>query len=132
MSTDLNLDGPYSPEATLYAADRAAETIRYLNRATMHHEAIAFPSEADGLLRELSTMAGRLPQLLRQIGAWVNTEYEEGRIKMTGGEYPQAVIATLAVEARLEAASEYATLLCQMLNRAASVTSDMTVAEGGM
>jgi hypothetical protein len=132
VNTGLNLDGPYSPEATLRAAGLAAEAVRYLNHATMHREAIAYPSEADALIRELAVMAGRLPQLLGQIGARVNAEHEAGRIRLASGTgLEAAAYAVLAATSRLESASEYASLLQQALARAALVTSGMAVQEDG-
>ena len=131
MDIDLSTDTAPYPERTLQLAETFAELARVLNHQARHHEALRYPSDADRLIRELSTVAARLPQLFRQVSAWLNTEYEEGRIKMTGGEYPQAVIAVLAAEARLESASEYADVLRQALDRAASVTSRMAATEAG-
>lgn len=125
MDIDLSTDTAPYPERTLRLAGTFAELARVLNHTTRHHEALRYPHEADRLIREVSMMAGRLPQLLQQVSAWLNTEYEEGRIRLDSGADPEAAYAVLSVSSRLESASEYATLLRQMLERAASVTSTM-------
>ena len=125
MDLDLSTGTAPSPERTLQLAETFAELARVLNHQARHHEALRYPSDADRLIRELSAAAARLPQLLRQVAAWLNAEYEEGRIRMTDGGDKEASYAVLSASSRLESASEYAAVLCQMLEHAASVTSTM-------
>lgn len=129
-SVALNIDAPPSPDYVLELAASIAEAVRVLNHQTRHHEALEFPSEADRIIREISSAASRLPQLLQQVSRWLNDEYADGRIRMTGGEFPQSVLAVMAVEARLEKAAEHAGALAEALTSAASVTSNMAQ-EGG-
>jgi hypothetical protein len=131
VNIDLSTDAAPSPERTLQLAETFAQIARTLNHQTRHHEALKFPHEADRLIREISTAAGRLPQLLGQVSAWVNTEYEEGRVRLADAADPEAARAVLSVSSRLDSASQYAGLLEQMLQRAASETSTMTVAGNG-
>jgi hypothetical protein len=130
MEIDLSTDTAPSPERTLQLAETFAELARVLNHQTRHHEALRNPADADRLIRELSTAAARLPQLLRQVTAWLNAEYEEGRIRMADGADPEAAYAVLGAGGRLESAPEYATLLHKALDRAAGITSRMEAAEG--
>ena len=124
----IDPDAPADPVYVLELAEALAEIVRALNHLTRHHEALHYPSEADGLVQHLAAAAGRLPQLLSQLSAWLNEEYAEGRIRMTGGEFPQAVLAVMAAEARLGKAAEHAEALRQALESAASVTSCMAAA----
>jgi hypothetical protein len=132
VDLDLSTDATPSPERTLQLAETFAELARVMNHATRHHEALKFPHEADRLIREIAMAASRLPQLLQQVSAWLNTEYEEGRVTVADAADPDAAFAVLSVSSRLESASQYAGLLSQALQRAASVTSTMTVAEDGV
>ena len=129
MEIDLSTDTAPSPERTLQLAETFAELARVLNHQTRHHEALRNPADADRLIRELSTAAARLPQLLRQVTAWLNAEYEEGRIRMADGADPEAAYAVLGAGTQLEVASEYATMLSGALDRAARITCDMAGVE---
>ena len=126
----LNIDAPPSPDYVLELAETIAEAVRVLNHQTRHHEALEYPSQADTLIRYLSSAASRLPQLLEQVSAWMNAEYAAGRIQMTGGEFMQPAVAGLAVEARLGKAAEHAEALRQALDSATAVTSAMAAREG--
>ena len=127
----IDPDAPADPVYVLELAEALAEIARVLNRLTLHHEALHYPSEADTLIQDVSATAGRLPQLLGQVSAWLSEEYAGGRIQMTGGEFPQAVLAVMAAEARLGKAAEHAEALRQALESVASVTSCMAAAEDG-
>jgi len=129
-SPALNLGGPYSPAATLYAAERVAEVIRYLNHATMHHEALGDPSEAYRLLRDVILAVQRLPQLLVQDVRWVEAEHAAGRILVTGGEWegnPGAAVLDLA--ARRDDAAGKAQALWVALESVAALLCDMAALE---
>lgn len=64
--------GPHDPEATVAAAWLAAETIRYLNYAADTDEGIQFASTLYSAAGALSLAAGRTPQLIGQMSAWLN------------------------------------------------------------
>ncbi len=133
MDIDLSTDTAPSPERTIKLAEMIAEAVRVLNHQTRHHEALRYPSEADRLIRELSSAAGRLPQLLGQVGAWLKREDADGRIEVPYGEYQgNPLLAVAMARLRLDAASAAATALQEALDSAASVTCDLGAGgEGG-
>jgi hypothetical protein len=129
------IDGPHSPEATLRVAGLVAEGTRYLNHATRHHEALRYPSDADRVVRELASMAGRLDQLLEQIGAWLAAEQEAGRIGMAASEFGggpvAAVRAVTTARLRLDAARLEAENLHGALEYAGHVLAELGGVEDG-
>ena len=132
MNIDLSTDAPPSPERTLKLAGMLAEIVRTLNHQTRHHEALEFPSEADRLIRELSSAASRLPQLLGQIGAWLDRERVAGRIEVPAGEFAgDARLAAVTAGVRLEMASAIAAALQEALDDVARVTCNLAAPEDG-
>lgn len=129
MDIDLSTDAVPSPGRTLHLAETLASIVRCLNHDTRHREALRYPSDADRVIRELAAAASRLPQLLGQVSRWLDGEYEEGRVGLDGSG--DVSVAVLQATARLESASQYASLLGAALDRAASLTSGMTAAEDG-
>lgn len=92
MLIELNNDGPHSPETAQQAADMVAEGIRYLNHATAPGAGgLESPQDVYGLLGALSTAAGRLPQLLGQVSAWLQDECAAGRLRADQGSSIAAV-----------------------------------------
>lgn len=69
LAEQLPLHGPYSPDASIAAADAGSELIRYLNHATAHPEAVPHPATAARVLAAVGEMVDRLPQLGRQLAA---------------------------------------------------------------
>lgn len=128
MDIDLSTDTAPSPERTLQLAETFAELVRVMNHQTMHHEALRYPAEADRLIREIATAAGRLPQLLEQVTRWLQQEQEAGRIEMAGGKYPNAAVGTDVARLHLEQAAADAGRLQKSLDAATSVTCDMAAA----
>ena len=113
-------------------ADAFAESVRVLNHQTLHHEAIMFPSEADGLIREIASGVSRLPQLFAQIGAWLDQEQAAGRIEVPCGEFAgSSATAVSTARVRLDMASAIAAALHEALGDAASVTCDLAAADTG-
>ncbi|HET9969755.1 MAG TPA: hypothetical protein VFQ68_16090, partial [Streptosporangiaceae bacterium] len=126
MEIDLSTDGTASPARTRHLAEAFAEIARVLNHATMHREALEFPSDADGLLRDLALAAARLPQLCSQVARWVAAEDAAGRVAVPSGEWagrPRTAVTELQV--RLEMARADAEALRADLEYAAQVTSDL-------
>jgi hypothetical protein len=130
VNIDLSTGTPPTPERTRQLAETLAEVVRVMNHATMHHEALGTPADADRVIREIASAASRLPQLLGQIGAWLAAEQAAGRIEVAGsGEYAgRAEVAVLAANIRLDAARAVAAELQEGLDSAASVTSDLASA----
>jgi hypothetical protein len=69
-----------SAEAPLALARTAAEAIRALNHATLGGGGLAQPADAYQLLGELSLAASRLPQLLTQVGRWLDGALTAGQL----------------------------------------------------
>lgn len=131
--TDINLstDAPPDPERTLQLAGTLAGIVRTLNHATRHHEALRYPSDADRVVRELALMAGRLDQLLEQIGAWLAAEREAGRITVTGDRYPgDPAAAVSSARLRLDAARLEAQNLHGALEYAGNVLAELGGVDG--
>jgi hypothetical protein len=128
----LNIDAPRSPDYLLEVAEAFAEAPRVMNHQTRHHEALEYPSEADRLVRELSSAAGRLPQLLDQVAAWLEQEAAAGRIEVPSGEWAGVPgVAVVAVRLRADYARGLAEGLQEALDSLASVTCQMAAAETG-
>jgi hypothetical protein len=126
----LSTDGPADPHYLLEVVEAFAEAARVMNHLTLHHSALEYPSEADRLIREVSTAASRLPQLLSQAGGWLGREQAAGRITVPAGEFwsnPAAAVSMARL--RLEMASAIAAALQEALDDAASITCHLAVAE---
>jgi thioesterase domain-containing protein len=71
--------GPYADTSVSAAADLAAETIRYLNRAASQG-GFSDPNTVAEVTANLATTVYRLPQLLTAISDWLKAEAAAGRI----------------------------------------------------
>ena len=89
MSINVVLN-PGAPPDHLYVlevAEALAEAVRVLNHQTRHHEALESPEDAGVVLSALATMAHRLPQLLDQVGHWLDAEAQAGHLEVTSGKF---------------------------------------------
>ena len=62
---------------------RAADAVRFLNRATLgvtSPTGYRYPSDTDAVVGALQTLADRLPQALTQVGAWLQAQHRRGRV----------------------------------------------------
>jgi hypothetical protein len=73
-------------------AHAAAEAIRDLNHATRHHDSLAQPGDAYELIGALFLTASRLPQLISQIGAYLNHALAGGRLGHDLGADPAPAV----------------------------------------
>lgn len=89
------MSSPRAPSTADLAAD-AAETIRQLNHHTLHPDALTGPAELDRAVAELATMVWQLPQLLRQLDRWLQTQQHTGRIRTDDPTDPAAAVAHAA------------------------------------
>lgn len=128
----LDADGPADPAYVLEVARALAEAARVLCHLTRHPEALGEPPDADRLLREISSAAARLPQVLTQVSAHLSQEAAAGRLEVAGGKYrghPDTAVtdfracADEASAALMRAAAE--------IGDAAEITSAMAPAGGG-
>jgi hypothetical protein len=88
MSINVVLN-PGAPPDHLYVlevAEALAEAVRVLNHQTLHG-ALESPEDADVVVSALATMAHRLPQLLDQVGRWLEAEEAAGRLEVTDGKF---------------------------------------------
>ena len=128
----LNTDGPREPGYVLEVAEGLAESVRVLCTLTRDHAALEYPSEADRLIREVSSAVHRLDQLLAQAGGWLEQERREGRIGVTGGPFTgEPGLAAVRARLSLDEARACLTPAVTALEAAASVTSCMEAREDG-
>ena len=79
-------------------AATAAEAVRTLNHLTLGRSALGEPAELDRLVAELAIMAGRLPQLLRQLRGWLDAEQHTGRLRTDNTTDPARTVDRAAAE----------------------------------
>jgi hypothetical protein len=87
VTISITIGGPPDPGYVLELAEGLAEIVRALNLQTRHHEALESPEDADVVVSALATMAHRLPQLLDQVGRWLEAEEAAGRLEVTDGKF---------------------------------------------
>lgn len=83
-------------------ADEAAEAIRSLNHLTLGGTGLEDPGDLYSVVANLASMAGRLPQLLTQLGQWLEHEHTAGRVGHDSGGDVDATVAD--VQDKLRAA----------------------------
>ena len=83
---------------TVEHAATAAEAVRTLNHLTLGRSALGEPAELDRLVAELAIMAGRLPQLLRQLRGWLDAEQHTGRLRTDHTTDPARTVDRAAAE----------------------------------
>ena len=81
-----------SPRQTLALARTAAGAVRSLNHATLGSGGLDQPADAYELIGELSLAAAGLPQLLAQVGRWLASALEAGRLGCDDGADPGAAV----------------------------------------
>ena len=129
-SVAINIDSPPDPQYVLELAEAFAQIVRALNHLTRDHEALEFPAEGDHVLRELSSAASRLPQLLDQIAGWYEREAAAGRLMVVSGEWGGFPgMAAVAIRRRADAARMTAEQLQADIASVAEVTSTLAAAE---
>jgi hypothetical protein len=85
----------YTPQEV---SDQAAEAIRKLNHMTLGGAGLEYPGDLYTVVANLSTMAMRLPQLLSQLGQWLEREHEAGRVDHDSGGNVAVSVATAQAE----------------------------------
>lgn len=105
-----------SSNASLALARTAAETIRALNHATLGGSGLDQPADAYQLLGELSLAASRLPQLLTQVGRWLDGALAAGQLGCDDRTDP--AIAVSGAQTHMTAARNTAAALARDLDYA--------------
>jgi hypothetical protein len=128
----LSTEGPHSPQYTRNVAAAAAEAVRVLNHATMNNgdEALAYPADAESVIRSVAAVAQRLPQLLEQLQGWLTGELQAGRLQAAYGPHagdPAAAVA--ATGGRLLTAAGCASQLSDALTAAAEAACTLYPAQ---
>lgn len=92
------LDGPHGDEHTTGAAHLAAEAVRFLNYATGSHcgAGLRYPATVYEVTADLSSAAGRLPQLCRQLSGWLHDQAQAGRLGTDDGTDPAITVGIAA------------------------------------
>jgi hypothetical protein len=106
---------PRTPIEVRALADAASQAIRQLNHATHPADGfpgLEYPSDACQLLAAVQELAGRLPQLLGQISAFLQYQLQHDVIEIAGGPFfgdPLGAIATASheLEARATGAARH-------------------------
>lgn len=100
-------------------AEAAAEAVRTLNHATRPGARLTGPVDVYDVLGALALLAGRLPQVLSQLQAFLIAEHTAGRIAIVDDQHtsdPAAAVADLSRS--LDGAAGHADLMGQALKRA--------------
>ena len=100
-------------------ADAIAEDVRtlnYLTGAGSEPVALDYPADLYEVVAGLKIAAQRLPQLLGQMGAWLQDEHASGRVAHDAGQDPGQYVA--AVADALQRASDDAVALAAALDSA--------------
>ena len=127
---DLKPGGPYSPERTAEAAEGMAELARYLGHATRDRDALCYPNDLDRVVASVETMAHRMPQVMRQLQAWLRNETGACRTEVTYGQYAgRADLAYDTTAIRLETAAARFADAARALEQAHQVTSAIGATE---
>ena len=82
---------------TVTLARAAAEAIRGLNHATRGEDGLGQPAVAYDILGALSLAASRLPQLIGQIGGYLDRALAAGRLGHDLGEDPAHAIGAAVI-----------------------------------
>jgi hypothetical protein len=132
VNIDLSTTAPPAPEHTRRLAETFAEIARALNHQTRHPESLGGPADADRVTRELSSAASRLPQLLDQLGAWLERKAATDGITVPSGEYQgNPLLAVATVRLRMDMASAAAEMLHEALEDVGRVTTDLAMRGDG-
>jgi hypothetical protein len=81
---------PATPEAIRAIAVNASEAVRALTHATLPDDdcpGLGSPADAYELIGVLAELAGRLPQLLDQISAFLQRQLQLDRVAVDDGEF---------------------------------------------
>ena len=111
-------------------ADAIAEDVRtlnYLTGAGSEPCALDYPADLYEVIAGLKIAAQRLPQLLGQMGAWLQDEHASGRVAHDHGQDPGEYVA--AVADALQRASDDAVALAAALDSAHEACSGLKYQE---
>ncbi len=121
-----------SPRKTLALARTVAGAVRSLNHATLGGDGLGQPADAYELIGEMSLAAAGLPQLLAQVGRWLASALESGRLGCDDGADPAAAVsgARLSLASARATATALAAALSQAQQQIAAVHGGFAPEEG--
>lgn len=127
---DLNIDGPHGSEYSRQVAQAASEAVRVLNHATFPDRApgLEWPSDVYDVLGNLSSAAAGMPQLSRQLAAWVANETAAGYVRENASYGPHggdAQTASRSLAGHLTEAAALAARLAEVLSAARRDTAGL-------
>jgi hypothetical protein len=111
------------PKSPAEVADQAAEAIRALNRQ-LHQGALRYAADVYDIIGALKTAAGRLPQALGELAAWLEREQAAGRLGHVSGE--DAAQYALAAADALRRAGDDAVAMDAALENAHAAASGLS------
>jgi hypothetical protein len=120
MPVDLMPGADPDPGYLLEVLEAFAGCVEVARRQTSSRESLAEPQDAAEALRHLARGAAGLPGLTGQLGAWLESEHEAGRI--------QSPVAP--VTAALDSATIFAGQLAGVLRLAAREAGRLCAARG--
>lgn len=128
--TDLNVDGPHSPERTAEAGQLFDDCSRLLVYATMSDKGgLEYPGDAYRLIADIYSATGRLPQACEQIGRFLGVQAARGAAYEARGRDPGTQAAQAA--AHLAEAASAAHALTAALQAAQTAIAGLGIQEDG-
>jgi hypothetical protein len=79
--------------STTELADTAARAVRELNHCTRGPDAFTGPAELHRLVSELVLLVDALPQLVNQLGRWLNAEHGAHRVRSDNSTDPGPAVS---------------------------------------
>lgn len=110
------------PKSPAEVADQAAEAIRALNHQ-LQQDALRYAADVYDVVGALKTAAGRLPQLLGELAAWLEREQAAGRLGHVSGD--DAGQYALAAADALRRAGDDAVVMTEALENAHAAASGL-------
>ena len=107
---------PQAHTGTVELADTAAQTVRELNHHTRGPDAFTGPAQLYRLVGELVLLANSLPQLLDQLGCWLDTAHDADRVRADDHADPGPTVTRATTQ--LADAADAARDLAHLLGRA--------------
>jgi hypothetical protein len=127
--TDLNADGPHSPERTAEAGQLFDDCSRFIVYATMSEKGgLEYPGDAYRLIADIYLATGRLPQACEQIGRFLQAQAAREGACEAKGRHPgdQADLATVYLAEAAAAAHR----LTSALQAAQTAIAGLGIREG--
>jgi hypothetical protein len=126
--TDLNPDGPHSPERTAEAGTLFDDCSRFITYATMDGKGgLAYPSDVYRIVADLYSATARFPQVCDQLTRFLRTQAATGRLYEARGRDVAGQVSEAAMQ--LRAASEAARNLTTALQNVQAAISGLGVNE---